>query len=223
MSSRPAPWKDHDVLLVGHSQMEGFGPRLAAHFERTGARVHLHAVRGLNVRGFRRAVYGGDRPISAELSDRIPFVVVALSGNGAVTEERELAGNLDFLRAEYPRAVIFWLSHTKTRTGSADDAEREDAYRLEQSIVPHRDGFVLIDMWEASKAPLAADGIHHTDAGYQQLADLAWRQLVTVARNRWRQPTLRPWPILLGAAGLGLAVGFGANAIRRRLGEDEEG
>lgn len=216
------PWQGEEVLLVGHSQMEGFGPLLQERFERTGAKaVHLHAERGANIRKFRRDIYAGYRPIPAALSDTIPVVVVALSGNGAVTDSRELAGNLDFIRAEYPRALIFWLGHTVTITGDPEaDAERARAAELEARTVPDRPGFVFVDMRLA--AELAPDGLHYTARGYRQLAAHAWRQILAATAP---EPQRFPWFALGGCALLGGALGYGARKLRdrRAAGDEDDG
>ncbi|MFK7990882.1 MAG: hypothetical protein AB8I08_32985 [Sandaracinaceae bacterium] len=205
--SSARPWRGQEALLLGHSQMEGMAPYLRAHLLQDGARVvHTYAERGTNVARLRRAVYAGRRVLNASLADEIPLVVVALSGNGAVTGPLALRANLDWLRAEYPRALIAWLGHTITETGTAADQERARAAELEAREVPARSGFVWIDM-RVPGLPLSADGVHHTRAGYERLADHAWSRLQEQAMA---DNNSVPWAVVLGGgavAGVLLTLG----------------
>ncbi|HHH28711.1 MAG TPA: hypothetical protein ENK57_10260, partial [Polyangiaceae bacterium] len=79
------PWTNKDVLLLGHSQMEGLAPSLRRLLRDSGAgTVHVYAERGLNARRLRQQRYRGLHIIPAALADELPVLIVALSGNGAV-------------------------------------------------------------------------------------------------------------------------------------------
>lgn len=220
--SSARPWRGQEALLLGHSQMEGMAPYLRAHLLGDGVRVvHTYAERGTNVVKLRRALYNGrrDRVLARSLADEIPLVVVALSGNGAVTDPLALRANLDWLRAEYPRALIAWLGHTITETGTAADEERARAAELEAREVPARRGFVWIDM-RLPGLPLATDGIHHTRAGYERLADHAWARLQAETEDEGRVP----WVAVLGGGAVaGVLLTLGARWWMGRRAQEAEG
>ncbi|MGE3632251.1 MAG: hypothetical protein AB7P00_20295 [Sandaracinaceae bacterium] len=204
------PWQGNEVLLLGHSQMEGMAPSLRARFLGAGARVvHTFVERGIDVAALQREVVGGLRILPRSLADTIPVVVVALSGNGTVHDPLVLQSHLEWLRAEYPRALIAWLGYTRSRTGTAEDTARERAAELEARLVPTHRGVLWIDM-RLDGLPLSADGIHHTQDGYRQLADHAWARIL----RGTRAASASPWPTvaLLGALGalLGAAIAYGA-------------
>lgn len=198
--------------------MEGLAPFLQPKLVRAGARVvHTYAVRGINVRALQRRVRDGLRIIPASLADEIPFVVVALSGNGAVTDPLELRSNLDWIRAEYPRALIAFLGHTITETGTSADQERARAAELEARIVPARRGFLWVDM-RLRGLPLAGDRVHHTREGYRRLANHAWNQIVRATEDE----SSVPWPVIvLGAAAVGVAAAYGYRRWTKRNEEVE--
>ncbi|MCA9604913.1 MAG: hypothetical protein KC619_04940 [Myxococcales bacterium] len=207
------PWVAEDVLLLGHSQMEGLAPFLTQHLHDAGAgTVHVFAERGTNVRRLRRERYLGLEIVPPSLADQLRVVLVALSGNGAVTDPAELRANMDWLRAEYPRALLVWLGHTTTRTDTDADAERARAAALEARVVPADPHFLWVDM-RLPSAPLAPDGIHHTREGYRQLAAHAWAQILDGTREASGVGVL---PVVVGGLLAGVLAAFGARAIARR-------
>ena len=133
-----------------------------------------------------------------------------------MTDPLELRSNLDWLRAEYPNALIAFCGHTVTRTGTSADQDRARAAELEARIVPTRRGFLWIDM-RLPDLPLAADGVHQTREGYRRLANHAWNQIVRATRDE----TSVPWAaILIGAAAVGVAAVYGYRRWSKR--NDEE-
>jgi len=196
--------------------MEGMAPFFVERLRQTRARtIHQHIERGINLRRLQRDVrYGRRRVLEPGVADELPFAIVALSGSGAVTSAQQLESNLYWLRAAYPKALIAWLGHTVTRTRDAEaDEERARAAELEAQLVPSTlDDFLWVDM-RLEDAPLAPDGLHHTRAGYRQLVDHAWAQIIagtTALRSRsWA-------PALFGGVVLGLAATLGYRALERR-------
>lgn len=218
------PWRNRDALLLGHSQMEGLAPHFVERLRQTRARtIHQYIERGLNLPRLMRDVrYRRRQVLESSIADRLPFAMVALSGNGAVTRAAELESLLYWLCAEYPRATIAWLGHTITRSADpADDEERARAAELEAQLVPTTlEGFLWIDM-RLPSAPLAPDGIHLTREGYRQLADHAWTQILTATRE---PPSPTPWgPFLLGGAALGLTAAIGYRAWQSREAREARG
>jgi len=206
------PWRNREALLLGHSQMEGMAPFFVNKLRRSRVRtIHTHIERGLNLQRVQRDVrYGRRQILPPSVADELPFAIVALSGNGAVTDPRQLESNLYWLRAEYPRALIAWLGHTITRTSDAEaDEERARAAELESRLVPTTlSGFVWVDM-RLPSALLAGDGIHHTREGYRQLVDHAWAQILEATDRSSARSAL---PAILGGAALGLAGVLGYRA-----------
>lgn len=205
------PWQGDEVLLLGHSLMEGFGPALRDRFQATGARiVHLYAQRGISVRTLQQQVRGGLQVIPRSVADKIPVVVVSLSGNGSVLDALELRANTEWLRAEYPRALIIWLGQTITRTGTVADQYRAHAAEFEAQLISTLERFLWVDL-RMPTLQLAPDGIHPTGEGYRLLAERIWTQVLAGTK-----PRPSSWPMVLGgAAALGLAAFAGHRVLRR--------
>jgi len=202
--------------------MEGMAPFFVDKLRQTRVRtIHQHIERGINLRRLERDVrYRRRQVLAPGAADELPFAIVALSGNGAVTDARELESNIFWLRAEYPRALIAWLGHTITRTSDPEaDEERARAAELEARLVPAtRPGFIWVDM-RLPSAPLAPDGLHHTREGYGQLVDHAWAHVLEATAQRSHSP----WPLILGGAAMGLAGVVGYRAWQRRRDQRGEG
>jgi len=217
------PWRNREALLLGHSQMEGMAPHFVERLRRSRARtVYQHIERGLSLRTLQRDLQLGRRQVLApEVADELPFAIVALSGNGPpVTAARDLQSNIYWLRAEFPQALIAWLGHTITDTGTAADEQRARAAELEARLVPSTlPGFIHVDM-RVPDAPLAADGLHFTRAGYRQMADHAWAQILEATDT---SSAVRSFASsLLWGMAIGLTAAAGYHAYQRFRARDDE-
>jgi acyl-CoA thioesterase-1 len=178
---------DSTAVGVGAAQGGGYPQRLARRLEASGVPVKLEvaAVSGATVADVRRV------QLPRLLAARPALVTLGVGLNDVVQGRtlRDFARDLeviaDLVRRTRATVVVATLPDVSLapsgRSAPASLARRIEAYNASIRTVAERHGFVVADVWGATRRALrdrpelfAADGFHPSAAGYELWAESMW-------------------------------------------------